>query len=201
VANQPVVLGGGLWISTIFVKGARCRFCDCFKHSPDTFEDVQAFLTARSRNMAVIIRHGAKLFVSVRRSHRAENYWVNHPQSLSGSALLRYGRRRANPHRCNFAGRSRDCGDVGPEARGGHRYKRELRPAPEADRAALATRKKITRVSQPLWRIPCGRRARIIDAASNLPERARPQSSLRCGAIETKRDNNPKQEARQQPLL
>ncbi|MEC7790911.1 MAG: acyl-CoA carboxylase subunit beta [Pseudomonadota bacterium] len=61
VANQPMVVGGGLDIQSS-VKAARfVRFCDAFGIPIVTFVDVPGFLPGTAQEYGGIIRHGAKL--------------------------------------------------------------------------------------------------------------------------------------------
>jgi propionyl-CoA carboxylase beta chain len=61
VANQPMVLAGGL-DSDASRKGARfVRFCDCFNVPIITFVDVPGFVPGTAQEHGGIIKHGAKL--------------------------------------------------------------------------------------------------------------------------------------------
>ena len=61
VANQPLVLAGGLDIKRS-IKAARfVRFCDAFSIPVITFVDVPGFMPGTSQEYGGIIKHGAKL--------------------------------------------------------------------------------------------------------------------------------------------
>jgi propionyl-CoA carboxylase beta chain len=61
VANQPMVMAGGLDINAS-IKGARfVRFCDAFNIPLIIYEDVPGFLPGTHQEHGGIIKHGAKL--------------------------------------------------------------------------------------------------------------------------------------------
>ena len=61
VANQPMVLAGGLDIDSSRKAARFVRFCDCFNIPILTFVDVPGFLPGTGQEYGGVIKHGAKL--------------------------------------------------------------------------------------------------------------------------------------------
>ena len=65
VANQPMVLAGVLDIDASWKSARFVRFCDCFNIPIVVFEDVPGFMPGMAQEHGGIIRHGAKLLLSL----------------------------------------------------------------------------------------------------------------------------------------
>ena len=65
VANQPAYLAGVLDIDASDKASRFIRFCDCFNIPLITFEDVPGFLPGYTQENNGIIRHGAKIVLSL----------------------------------------------------------------------------------------------------------------------------------------
>ena len=195
VANQPAHLAGTLDIDAS-VKAARfVRFCDAFNIPLVTFEDVPGFLPGTVQEFGGIIRHGAKLLYAFAEA-TVPKVTRDHAQGLRRRLLRDV--EQAHPHRreLRLAGR-RDRGDG---ARRGRQHPLQARDrqggrsaSPPAPSAIAEFREKF---ANPYVAAARG----FIDEVIH-PRQTRAKLIAALAGLETKRDKQPAEEARQHSAL
>ena len=193
VANQPAYLAGCLDIDSS-TKGARfVRFCDAFNIPILTFEDVPGFLPGTAQEFGGIIRHGAKLLLRVRRSHRAQDH-RDHAQSLR-RRVLRDGF-QAPAHRRELAWPTAEIAVMGAEGAVNIVYRREIASAENPDAVRTAKLDEFReRFANPFIAAENGFVDDVIE-----PRQTRPRVIRALRMLETKVDTMPRKKHGNIPL-
>jgi len=195
VANQPAFLSGVLDINAS-VKGARfVRFCDAFNIPLVTLEDVPGFLPGTQQEFGGIIKHGAKLLFAFAEA-TVPKLTVITRKAYGGAYCVMSSKHIRTD--ANFAWPTAEIAVMGPEGAVNIVYKREIERAPEAQRAALRQEKIAefrARFANPYVAAQRG----YIDAIIE-PRDTRRRLIAALGALENKRDTNPKKKHGNIPL-
>jgi propionyl-CoA carboxylase beta chain len=195
VANQPAFLSGVLDINAS-VKGARfVRFCDAFNIPLVTLEDVPGFLPGTQQEFGGIIKHGAKLLFAFAEA-TVPKLTVITRKAYGGAYCVMSSKHIRTD--ANFAWPTAEIAVMGPEGAVNIVYKREIERAPEAQRAALRQEKIAefrARFANPYVAAQRG----YIDAIIE-PRETRRRLIAALGALENKRDTNPKKKHGNIPL-
>ena len=195
VANQPAHLAGMLDIDAS-VKGARfVRFCDAFNIPLVTFEDVPGFLPGTVQEYGGIIRHGAKLLYAFAEA-TVPKVTVITRKAYGGAYCVMSSKHIRTDF--NFAWPTAEIAVMGPEGAVNILYRRELEGAPDA---AAPPRREGRRVPREVRQPVRGRRARL-HRRGDPPAADAPQDrSRRSRRAQTKRDDEPAEEAREHPAV
>lgn len=195
VANQPAFLAGVLDINAS-VKGARfVRFCDAFNIPLITFEDVPGFLPGTQQEFGGIIRHGAKLLYAFAEA-TVPKITVITRKAYGGAYCVMASKHIRTD--VNFAWPTAEIAVMGPEGAVNIVYRRELDKAAETEREKLR-QEKIgefrERFANPFVAAERG----YIDAVIE-PAETRERVIKALGALENKRDLNPRRKHGNIPL-
>ena len=195
VANQPAHLAGTLDIDAS-VKGARfVRFCDAFNIPLVTFEDVPGFLPGTVQEYGGIIRHGAKLLFAFAEA-TVPKVTVITRKAYGGAYCVMSSKHIRTD--VNFAWPTAEIAVMGAEGAVNILYKRELDAAADVAAARAARDRRVPReVRQPLR----GRASAASSTKSSGRGRRAPKLIAALAALETKRDKQPAEEARQHPAV
>jgi propionyl-CoA carboxylase beta chain len=195
VANQPAFLAGTLDINAS-VKGARfVRFCDAFNIPLITFEDVPGFLPGTQQEYGGIIKHGAKLLFAFAEA-TVPKITVITRKAYGGAYCVMASKHIRTD--VNFAWPTAEIAVMGPEGAVDIVYKRELSAAPASERAKLRQEKIAefrTRFANPFVAAERGYLDAVIE-----PAQTRLRITTALGALENKRDVNPKKKHGNIPL-
>jgi len=195
VGNQPAFLAGVLDINAS-VKGARfVRFCDAFNIPLVTFEDVPGFLPGTQQEFGGIIKHGAKLLFAFAEA-TVPKITVITRKAYGGAYCVMASKHIRTD--ANFAWPTAEIAVMGPEGAVDIVYKRELAKAAESEREKLRQEKIAEfreRFANPFVAAERGYIDAVIEPADT---RARIITAL--GALENKRDTNPKKKHGNIPL-
>jgi propionyl-CoA carboxylase beta chain len=195
VANQPAVLSGVLDINAS-VKGARfVRFCDAFNIPLVTFEDVPGFLPGTEQEFGGIIRQGAKLLYAFAEA-TVPKLTVITRKAYGGAYCVMSSKHIRTD--ANFAWPTAEIAVMGPEGAVNIVYKRELDRAPEAERERLR-QAKIAEFRERFANPYIAAERGYIDAVIE-PRDTRAKLITALGALENKRDTNPKKKHGNIPL-
>src|SRR5215467_8068838 len=195
VGNQPAYLAGVLDINAS-VKGARfVRFCDAFNIPLLTFEDVPGFLPGTQQEFGGIIKHGAKLLFAFAEA-TVPKITVITRKAYGGAYCVMASKHIRTD--ANFAWPTAEIAVMGPEGAVNIVYKRELDKVSEAEREKLRQQKIAEfreRFANPFVAAERG----YIDAVIE-PAETRERVINALGALENKRDTNPRKKHGNIPL-
>ena len=190
VANQPAVLAGCLDIGAS-LKGARfVRFCDAFNIPLITFEDVPGFLPGTNQEFGGIIKHGAKLLYAFAEA-TVPKITVITRKAYGGAYCVMASKHIRTD--VNFAWPSAEIAVMGPEGAVNIIYRRELAAAKDVESVRQAKVTEFTaKFATPYIAAERGFVDEIIE-----PQYTRPKLISALRMLDTKKDSNPAEEARQ----